>query len=70
MKDFSLTVDGKKAEIINADYGMMAVKIPAGVHEIRTDFRPSGFYQGLVMSIAGIVILSAYLLVLRFYKKR
>jgi uncharacterized membrane protein YfhO len=70
MKGFSLTVDGKKAEIINADYGMMAVKIPAGVHEIRTDFRPRGFYQGLVMSIAGIVILSAYLLVLRFYKKR
>ncbi|WP_026665873.1 YfhO family protein [Butyrivibrio sp. FC2001] len=70
MKDFSLTVDGKKTEIINADYGMMAVKIPAGVHEIRTDFRPGGFYQGLVMSIAGIVILSAYLLVLCFYKKR
>ncbi|WP_408071207.1 YfhO family protein [Butyrivibrio sp. JL13D10] len=70
MKGFKLTIDGKKAEIIKADYGMMAVRVPAGVHEIRADYKPDGFYPGLAMSVVGITLLGAYLLVLRFYKKR
>lgn len=70
MKGFTIKVDGKKAEIINADYGMMAIRIPAGVHEIRADYRPDGFYPGLIMSIVGIILSGAYLLTLHFYKKR
>lgn len=70
MKGFKLFVDGKKADIITADYGMIAIRIPAGVHEIRTDYRPYGFYPGIVLSVVGVVIICAYLSFHHFYKNR
>ena len=69
-KGFTLKVDGKKAEIITADYGMMAVKVPAGVHEIRADYIPDGFKMGYFLSITGIAILCIYIIFCRFYKHR
>ncbi|WP_049945758.1 YfhO family protein [Butyrivibrio sp. LC3010] len=70
MKGFDIKVDGKEAEIINADYGMIAVKLSEGVHNIRADFLPYGYKEGTVISIIGIVILCAYIMFVRFYKKR
>ncbi|SCX83301.1 YfhO family protein [Butyrivibrio sp. INlla14] len=54
---FSCMVDGQETEMIKADYGLMAVPVSGGVHEIRVTYEPEGFTQGLVMSIAGIFIL-------------
>ena len=54
---FSCEVDGEKVDMIKADYGLMAVPVSGGVHEIRVTYEPEGFTQGLVMSIAGILIL-------------
>ncbi|WP_026523619.1 YfhO family protein [Butyrivibrio sp. MB2005] len=70
MDNFTMTVDGVEAEIINADYGMMAVKVSAGVHEIRADYTPKGYGQGIILTIIGIAVLSAYLVFVRFYKQR
>lgn len=70
LKGFSVLVDGRNTEIIKADYGMMAIRIPAGVHEIKAFYRPDGFYPGLIMSLVGIIVLTGYLLAVRFYKKR
>ena len=57
---FSCEVDGQKVDMIKADYGLMAVPVSGGVHEIRVTYEPEGFTQGLVMSIAGIFILGIY----------
>ena len=70
MKGFTVKIDGKKAEIIKADYGMIAVKVPTGVHEIRADYIPDGFKIGWILSVAGISILCLYIIFCRFYKHR
>lgn len=57
---FSCTVDGQKVDMIKADYGLMAVPVEGGVHEIRVSYEPEGFTEGLIMSIAGIVILGLF----------
>ena len=55
---FSCEVDGEKVDMIKADYGLMAVPVSGGVHQIRVTYEPEGFEQGLIMSIAGILILA------------
>ncbi|WP_026528823.1 YfhO family protein [Butyrivibrio sp. VCD2006] len=70
MKGFTVKIDGKKTEIINADYGMMAIKLSPGVHEIRADYIPAGFFEGFIISIIGIVLLCIYVAICHFYKNR
>ena len=60
---FSCKVDGKDAEIVTADYGLMAIPVSAGVHEIRVTYTPEGFKVGAVMSLMGIAIAAVYILV-------
>ena len=57
---FSCTVDGKETELLKADYGLMAVPVSAGVHEIRVTYTPEGFKVGLILSLVGIAILGGY----------
>ena len=59
---FSCTVDGKPAEIIKADYGLMAIPVSGGSHEIRVDYKPEGLNVGICMSIIGIILLLAYII--------
>jgi len=57
---FSCKVDGNETEIIKADYGLMAIPVSAGVHDIRVTYNPEGFGIGLAMSFAGAAILVIY----------
>jgi hypothetical protein len=57
---FSCKVDGVETEILTADYGLMAIPVSGGVHEIRVTYEPEGLKGGLLMSIAGILILGVY----------
>ena len=59
---FSCTVDGEKTEIITADYGLMAIPVSGGVHEIRVTYTPEGFKVGAIMSFIGIAIAAIYVL--------
>nr|MCR4901245.1 YfhO family protein [Butyrivibrio sp.] len=70
VKGFTVYVDGKEAEIIKADYGMTAVMVPAGVHEIKATYIPDGFYAGFFMTVTGIAVLLLYMAVVHFYKHR
>ncbi|SEK31549.1 membrane protein YfhO [Butyrivibrio sp. ob235] len=70
MKGLKLKIEDKSAEIINADYGMIAIKVPAGVHLIRAQYLPAGFIPGLVLSVIGLVLFAAYIMFCRFYKNR
>lgn len=49
------TIDGQKAEILQADYILRALQIPAGTHEIRFTFHPRSYTTGkAVSSIASV----------------
>ncbi len=50
-------VDGEKAKIVRANYGLMAVYVPAGEHEIRFDYRPYGFGAGCAVSGAALLVI-------------
>lgn len=64
---FTAKVDGVKTDIITADYGLMAIDVPAGVHEITVSYLPQGFYLGMLISVVSIMILLCYILI--FLKK-
>ncbi len=67
---FSCTVDGEPTEIVKADYGLMAIPVSAGVHDIRVTYEPEGLKAGLAMSIVGALILVIYsLYTLKIIKK-
>ncbi|WP_026652204.1 YfhO family protein [Butyrivibrio proteoclasticus] len=59
-KGFSCTVDGVDTPILTADYGLMAIPVYGGVHEIRVTYTPEGFKSGLVMSVTGLMLLVIY----------
>ncbi|MCR5558512.1 MAG: YfhO family protein [Butyrivibrio sp.] len=60
-KGFSCTVDGKKTEIIPADFGLMAIPVTGGVHEIRVTYTQEGLKTGIYMSVAGVILAAAYI---------
>ncbi len=59
---FSCTVDGVETEIVKADYGLMAIPVSGGVHEIRVTYTPEGLRVGAAMSFIGIAIAALYIL--------
>ena len=59
-KGFSCTVDGKETEIVRADYGLMAIPVSGGVHEIRVTYTPEGFKNGGILSLIALIILLVY----------
>ena len=67
---FTVYLDGKETDIIKADYGMMAVDVPEGVHEIRAVFYPSRLKQGLIISAAGLMFAALFGLYCAFEAKR
>jgi hypothetical protein len=50
-------VDGIKSEVLCADYGLRAVHVGAGAHEIVFRYRPSSFAVGALVSLAVLVAL-------------
>ncbi len=67
---WSVTVDGKDAEIIRANVGFMAVRVPEGAHTVRFDYKTPGLTVGLIVSLSGLVALAAYLFLFRRYKAK
>ena len=59
-KGFVCTVDGVETPILTADYGLMAIPVSGGVHEIRVTYIPEGFKSGLIMSVTGLMLLVLY----------
>ncbi|MCH4191147.1 MAG: YfhO family protein [Butyrivibrio sp.] len=68
MAGFTAKVDGVKTDIVTADYGLMAIDVPAGVHEITVSYLPQGFYLGMLISVISVMILLCYILI--YLKKK
>lgn len=56
---FTVRVDGGPAELERADYGLCAVFVPKGEHEIRASYLPKGFAQSAAVSLAAAAFLLA-----------
>ncbi len=66
---FSCTVDGTETPIIKADYGLMAIPVTRGTHEIRVTYTPEGRSVGTVLTIIGIIALFGYAVILKKVNK-
>lgn len=66
-KGWSAEVNGKPVEVENVSYGFMAVKADSGYNKIVFRYRTPALDTGIIISIAGILILVVYMFV--FSKK-
>lgn len=55
--DWSATVDGRSAELRDADHAVVAIAVPAGRHVIELSATPRGWRAGIVVSVIAVVIL-------------
>lgn len=70
VEGMTATVDGKKVDIVTADYGLMAIPVNKGSHVITVKYLPKGIYLGLSISIIGIIILISYISFCYLNRKR
>ncbi len=61
-------VDGKKEEVLRADYVLRAVRVPTGEHSVSFVYRPGSFFQGLALTL--ITLFSLPVLWLVYYKRK
>jgi hypothetical protein len=60
---WSATVDGRPAEIVRADYALLAVPVEAGQHRVELTYRPLSFIVGA--TISGLAVLATIGLALK-----
>jgi hypothetical protein len=60
---WSATVDGRPAEIVRADYALLAVPVEAGQHRVELTYRPLSFIVGA--AISGLAVLATIGLALK-----
>ena len=56
------TVDGQPSQVLRADYALRGVRLSAGEHLVRFEFRPGSFYLGAIVSALSLVVLVTILL--------
>jgi hypothetical protein len=56
-KGWNITIDGKPAEFVKANYILRAAKIPSGSHKIVMEFKPASYYSGETYSMIASALL-------------
>lgn len=56
-KGFTAYVDDNLTHIFVSDFGFMAVPVKEGTHSIRFEYRTTNLAEGMVVSIAGVMLL-------------
>lgn len=64
-KGWRALVDNQPAPIYKVNIGFMAVRVPAGVREIRFSYTPPGLWMGLSISLGSVLLLVGYVLFCR-----
>ena len=67
---WSCMVNGEPARIERVDYGLTAVRVPAGEAVVRFDYLAPGLREGCIFSLAGLLLLIAQLLVPALFGRR
>ncbi len=68
---WKITVDGKeidKEEMLSLGEALIGIHLSAGTHTVEFKYTPQGFIIGLGLTAAGIIILLAYILIVRKQK--
>ena len=60
-KGWNMYVDGEKKPYFRANYVLRAAQLPAGNHKVEFRFEPKSYYMGEKISLAGSVLLLAFL---------
>lgn len=63
-------VNGKPVDVEKVSYGFMAVKGEEGKNDIEFSYRTPGLSEGSFITLGAIIILAAYLLIMRFIDRR
>ncbi len=66
---FSCKVDGVETPIYTADYGLMAIPVSEGVHNIRVTYKPEGKTVGIICSLTTCLLLAGYIIILKKINK-
>lgn len=71
-KGWQAYIDGQPVDHIRANYVLRAMRIPAGQHEIRFEFKPSAYTTGRVVGLLSsiVIILGGLLVILKDYLPR
>lgn len=69
-KGWSAYIDGQKVDIEKVNVGFMAVCAPAGVSNIRFEYRTPGLYYGIIVSGSALLVLILYIAAWAFIKRR
>ncbi|MCI1966064.1 MAG: YfhO family protein [Oscillospiraceae bacterium] len=67
---WSAEVNGKPAEIVKANVGFMAVRVPAGSSQIRFYYKTPGLWLGAAATAGGILLFVFYWVTVRRYDRR
>ena len=65
-----VTVDGKRAPTRVQNGLFRAVDLPAGSHRVEWTFEPRSVKRGLMISLAALVALIAYAVIMRLRERR
>lgn len=58
---WQVSVDGKEAELLRADYTFRGVVVPSGKHTVEFVYRPVSLYLGAVISLLSIIALGIFI---------
>ncbi len=62
-------VNGERAEIVKANVGFMAVRVPAGNGEVRFEYKTPGLLLGLAVTLGSAVLFIIYIIAAVIFKK-
>jgi len=65
-KGWTVTIDGTKSKIVNADDAMVGVFVPAGQHRVSFSYRAPGQLAGAALTLIALVIMLSISLGARF----
>ncbi|MBQ2704294.1 MAG: YfhO family protein [Clostridia bacterium] len=68
-RGWSVTIDGKAAEVECVNAGLMAVRVGKGEHTLRFDYNTPGLVVGIAVSIASAIALAIYFVLFNRAKK-
>jgi uncharacterized membrane protein YfhO len=61
-KGWSATIDSVRAKLFRVDYGLTALIVPAGSHDIEFRYSPLGFMTGIWLSMISLLFIAWYVL--------
>ena len=69
-KGWTATVNGEKAEVIKANVGFMAVRVPEGESTVRFNYMTPGLIVGLLVSAVSAFLLIIYLVICMYLSQK